>query len=658
MREQGIQIKGEIKSDQSTNNLIDSLKVIYDDVIEIDTVTGDTIVWCNKQQPSLIRKIVDYQKLMDFFAEEIVYQLDRKFFSSQTKLQQTRKFMEQKEEHISFLTRYLVDGPDAFHWYKIHLLKAGEQKAFMFADNVHDALQEEWRQKELVVEANEVAVQASKVKAEFLSRMSHDARTPLNSIVGLTAIAGAHLDEPEMIMDCLNQIHRASNQLLNLVEEVIEVSKLENGETSEQSQDIFCLTDVYESFLRDIKPEAEKRNIMILPILRKIDHNVVVGNPIQLVRGWQTLAMNAVTYTPEGGRIRIELKEEAEYHQDFHAYSLVVEDNGIGIPEEFVDKIFEPFERLPGVSQGNGLGMTIARQIFREMNGDVEVVSKIGKGTKVISTFYLKAERQRDFPADEYRGKRVLLFGKANTAIEWALNEIGFVVTIVNKIDEVMSNEKKGYSYLFVAAEIGAMEGIKVLATLQRMHCKIPMIFVADYSWTGMEYEGLEAGAEVVVCEPVSSYKIYAKLKELKGFTFEQVLKNDPPINLCGKKVLVVEDHPVNREVLSRILKEIGIQVQEAKSGNEALDLLQNSEEAEMDAVFMDIKMKGMDGYETTRQIRKMTREDLSDIPVFAMTADVFEEDVHRAMQAGMNEYLTKPIQIDRLYDVVRKWII
>lgn len=401
--------------------------------------------------------------------------------------------------------------------------------------------QEEIQKKRFEYEAKR-AYQANKAKREFLSRVSHDIRTPMNSIIGMTAIAKLHINDAERVSGYLNKITIAGRHLLGLINEVLDISKIESGHLS-LTENEFNIADAVNEVIMMFEGERERQRATLQIGDIHIKHAKVVGDGLRFQRILVNLLGNAFKFTPATGKIEFNMTETDPGISGVAEYHIVIKDNGIGMESDFVNKIFEPFSRADNQStqgiEGCGLGMMISRNIARMMNGDIEVESDIGKGT----TFRIKLK---------------------------------FRVTSDDSNDE---------------------------------H------------------------------DQAMKIETYRKL------------------NYKGKKILLVEDNEFNAEVMKELLTEVGVDVEVAPNGRNGISRLKEREAGYYSIVFMDIRMPGIDGYETTRRIRRSQRDDLKKIPIIAMTAEAFSNDVKMAVDAGMNGHIAKPVDLDCLKDVLDDWL-
>jgi len=401
---------------------------------------------------------------------------------------------------------------------------------------------------EVLRDAYAVAKQANSAKTDFLSRMSHDIRTPMNAIIGMTTVAEAHLDDKERVKDCLKKIGVSSQYLLYLINEVLDMGKIESGKfvLSEENVNLLNLVD---NTVEVVHSTIKEKNHELKVDIKEIEHENVIGDGVRIQQVLVNILNNAAKYTPHGGHIQMIVAEKPFYKNKIGCFEFVIRDDGIGMSQEFLERLYEPFERASDVrvnkEMGTGLGMVITKNIVEMMDGDIQVESEVGKGTTFTVTVTLKLQEEKKVSGDGIDGEE---------------------------------NED---------------------SSLDRIND-------SDFS---------------------------------------------------GERVLLVDDIELNREVVCEILGMTGLEIDTAENGKEAVDKFSASEEGYYKMIFMDIQMPVMNGYEAVKNIRAMSRADAKTIPIIAMTADAFVEDVKASKKAGMNEHIAKPVDFDRLMEILNQWL-
>lgn len=582
-----------------------------------------------------------------------------------------------KEKDFSF--RYQSKPTDLNHeYYEIHLVDVSED------DNEHimvagfrcidELLREENRKKQALQEAFDAANRANNAKSEFLSKMSHDIRTPMNGIIGMTAIAAAHIDDKERVQDALGKITSSSRHLLGLINEVLDMSKIESGKIILNEED-FNLSDLIYDLLVMVQPQIKEHKHSLQVHLFDIEHEDVIGDSLRIQQVFVNIMGNAVKYTPDGGNLCITVREKPVRENLIGCYEFIFEDNGIGMSDEFIEHIFEPFSReedsRTSKIQGTGLGMSIAHNIVRMMDGDILVESEIGKGSRFTVTVYLKLQDKENMTYEELAGLSVLVADDDRICCESTcklLEEIGmdaeWVLSGKEAIERVFNAKREGNDFYAVILDwkMPEMDGIKTAKEIRKIAgADVPLIILSAYDLSEIGMEAKEAGIDAFLNKPFFKSGIAGLFCRLKSGKYESSISSMPDdaeeSNFSDKRVLLVEDVELNREIACEILGMTGIKIEEAENGKIAVDKFAASEKGYYDIILMDVQMPGMNGYEATEAIRALDREDAESVPIVAMTANAFAEDVQKAMQSGMNEHLAKPLDFEKLFKILKEYL-
>lgn len=542
-----------------------------------------------------------------------------------------------------------------------------EQNIWLMTRTDITEIKEERKQKLLLQEALQSATAANRAKSDFLSRMSHDVRTPINAIVGMTAIADLHMNDQNRIADCLKKITISSKLLLNLINEVLDMSKLESGKIM-LTEETFKLDELLESLFIMVQSafEAKKQKLVIHS---KVKHECLIGDVQRIQQALLNMLTNAIKYTPNKGLIQISVEEKPSVYNGYGQFEIAVTDNGIGMKPEFLSKVFEPFERSDDKAirniQGTGLGMAISRHIAQMMNGDILVESEYGKGSKFTMRFHVKLGGMDEYDNNLLIDLPVLVVDDDDVSCEIAcenLQELGMKPEWVLSGQDAVQKVSDGNKYFAIIIDLMMpnMNGIET--TYKIRECvgpDIPIIIISAYDYSGYEIEALKAGVNGFICKPIMKSKLFHLMKKFatnKKEEEEVTIVPSTVTSFPGKRILVVEDNELNREIAYELLQETGAEIETASDGLEAVNKVADSPEGYYDFIIMDIQMPVMDGLEATRQIRLLDRQDTKDLPIVAMSANAFAEDVRLSLEAGMNEHIAKPIEIDRLYSVMGKW--
>ncbi len=520
-------------------------------------------------------------------------------------------------------------------------------------------LQENERLKEQLKQAEA----ANTAKEVFLSNMSHDIRTPMNAIVGMTALAQKHIDEKVRVADALSKIETASGHLLSLINDVLDTSRLNSGRMK-LSSDRFSLSDLLHEITIIVRPLADQKHHTWQLIADDIEMESFYGDALQLRQIIVNIVNNAIKYTEDGGRVTLRVSEKLD--GDLCRLNFECEDNGVGMSPDFLKRVFEPFERVNNSTvsriEGTGLGMSIVKKLVDAMGGDVSVQSTLGVGTTVTVSVPLPYERVQP-DGGRLRGRQILIIEadeKLRTLYNRYLNDLEAKPVLVGTAAEALSalTEAAYRGDEFALAVIGSKQSddsraLDVAAYLHRAYPQLPLLLANEESWERIEYEANRCGIRRFLALPFFRKSLTAGL--LSALYEEQESSGSQSVpDLAGQRILLVEDNPINTEIAREILSMTNAEIDTAENGQQALDCYTGKEAGYYRLILMDIQMPVMDGYAATRAIRATGRADASQIPIYAMTANTFAEDIARAAATGMNGHIAKPIDIQALMQVLR----
>jgi len=512
------------------------------------------------------------------------------------------------------------------------------------------------------------AEQANKAKTFFLNNMSHDIRTPMNAIIGFTSLAAAHIDNKERLKDYLGKITTSSEHLLSLINDVLDMRRIESGKVKLEEAEMH-LPDL----LHDIKTIVQtnvlrKRQELFIDAM-DVSNEDVIADKLRLNQVLLNLLSNAIKFTGDGGTISLRVIEIPCETSGYASYEFRVKDNGIGISPKFQSHIFEAFSReetstVSGI-QGTGLGMAITKNIVNMMGGDIQVVSEEGQGTEFIVTlqFRLSGDAKKYEPLPQLQGLRVLVVDDdANTCLSVSkmLREIGMAPEWTTSGKEAVFRAQDAkeqgaeFSTYIIDWLMPDMNGIEAVRRIRRViGDDKPIIILTAYDWSDIELEAREAGVTAFCSKPL----FMSELRSILASPFEKAAepKNVTKYDFKGTRILLVEDNPLNQEIASTLLSEAGFVVDVAENGKDAVDRLQEVPVDTYKLVLMDIQMPVMDGYEATRAVRKFENPAKANIPIVAMTANAFDEDRQKALEAGMNGHLAKPIDVQKLMKTLKE---
>lgn len=581
-----------------------------------------------------------------------------------------------KRDHIELqFKRKRLDG-ESYEWCSIAVTTAEAKDGkvstvTMAIRSIDDVIHREEEQREMLAQAVERAEAANHAKSDFLSRMSHDIRTPMNAILGMTSVATMHIDDKERVLDALSKITVSGKHLLGLINEVLDMSRIESGKVS-LTETAFNLSDTIESLLTVFRSQMAEKGLALDAGVVQLAHENVLGDEQHLQQIFMNIMGNAVKFTPTGGKISIQIEEKPSRISGFGCYEFIFEDTGIGMEKEYIDKIFEPFSRAADSRidkiEGTGLGMSIAVNIARMMNGDIEVESEPGKGSKFKVTVYLKLDDTTESDLAAFSGLSVLVVDDEETACESTcdmLRSLGMKAEYVLDGDAAIKRltEESGEKFAVVILDwkMPGKDGVETAKEIRELAGDDVLIVIQSaYDWADIESDALAAGVNAFIGKPLFRSRLMRVLKDVLGQTQEEeisALEKFQQKDYSGKRVLLVEDNEINIEVAKELLNIVGIQVETAENGKFAVEAVTEKEAGYYDLIFMDIQMPIMNGYEAAKAIRASEREDLKKIPIVAMTADAFADDIRKSEDAGMNGHISKPVDIEMLEDALQKWV-
>jgi len=528
------------------------------------------------------------------------------------------------------------------------------------------------RQQKILQDALLVAQKANDAKRDFLSRMSHEIRTPMNAIIGMSAITFNYLDDKKRTADCLSKITFSSKHLLMLLNDVLDMSKIENGKLNIR-QELFDLKNLVTS-LADINYGlATAKGLAFEIVISGFKDELLLGDSMRVNQILLNLLSNAIKFTPKGGSVRLEIRM-LRSASDKIWLRFIVKDSGIGMKKEFLEHLYEPFEQADnGIARkygGTGLGMAITKNLVAIMDGTIEVESQEGAGTTFMVDLPFGVSKVDKKTAADMEEMRVLVVDDDNDTcehaavllkgmgvnVDWALN--GFEA--IEKVRSACEDDGRCYDVCFIDWCMPELDGIETARRMRRyVDPDVLIIIISAYDWSGIEEQAKAAGVNAFIAKPFFASNLYNTLltvsrKPELGFS---AVGNKETYDFGGKKVLLVEDNELNMEIASELLKFVNLQVEHAENGKVAVDIFRNSKEKEYALIFMDIQMPLMNGYDAARCIRSSEHPAAGTIPIIAMTANAFTDDVQAAFDAGMNGHLAKPIDVEVLYKTIARYI-
>jgi signal transduction histidine kinase/DNA-binding response OmpR family regulator len=520
--------------------------------------------------------------------------------------------------------------------------------------------------KRLQVTARE-AESANKAKTDFLSTMSHDIRTPMNAIIGLTTIAEKNLGDVKSTEESLRKISLASNHLLTLINDILDISKVESGKLK-LSPLTFSIVETVENLVNISQPMIKEKNLEFSFHINRMEKEYLYTDQLRLNQIYINILSNAIKYTEPGGSVSVELREEESPKSDCVRLIYVVADTGIGMSPEYIETMYQPFSRQidsrVNSIQGTGLGLAITKQMVELMEGTIECESEQGKGTTFTVVLDIPvADRQREDmqlePID------VLIVDDDEIMLQTAvdtLESLGATTEQASSGPEALGMIEhrhlagRDYDVIIVDWKMPEMDGIETINRIRsEIDENIPILLISAYDWSDIEEKAKEAGAIGFVSKPLFRSTLYNKINSLIGKESRSLEPEDDYSDLQGLHILVAEDNDINWEIISAMLMMFGITTERAENGRVCVDMISAAKEGSYELIFMDVQMPEMNGLDATRAIRKLENPWAASVPIVAMTADAFSENVTECLNAGMNGHIAKPVDIKLVIKEIRR---
>ena len=530
----------------------------------------------------------------------------------------------------------------------------------------------DWKMNQALSEAVRAAETANRAKSTFLSNMSHDIRTPMNAIIGFTTLAVSNIDDKNRVRDYLGKILSSSNHLLSLINDILDMSRIESGKLHLEETEV-SLSDVLHDLKTIISGQVHAKQLDLYMDAMDITNEDVYCDRTRLNQVLLNLLSNAIKFTPAGGTVSVRLKQFPGLQRGSELYEIRVKDNGIGMSQEFVQKLFSPFERertsTVSRTQGTGLGMAITKNIVDMMGGTIEVQTEQGKGTEFIVRlpFRIQSGNHRIEKIAELEGLKALvadddfntcdsvtkMLVKVGMRSEWTLSGKEAVL----RARQSMELGDAFHAYI-IDWRLPDMNGIEVTRQIRSLGDDTPIIILTAYDWSDIEVEAREAGVTAFCAKPLFMSDIRETLMTVIGQSQDEPEKSILPTagsDFRGKCILLAEDNELNSEIAVELLNEYGFLVDTAENGAETVEKVKNSKPGDYHLVLMDVQMPVMNGYEATKAIRALDNPALAGITILAMTANAFDEDRKKALECGMDGFLSKPIVIEELIAMLQK---
>ena len=621
-------------------------------------------------------KEFDYATILDQYIQSRVHPEDCEDLAHELALERVKKQLSRNWEYTGIYR--IVDGEETHHFQYTYLKiadKDGKYGSFILAGfrNIDDMIRKEQEQKNVLSEALAQAQYANNAKTTFLNNMSHDIRTPMNAIIGFTSLAVTHLDNKEQIRDYLGKIMTSSNHLLSLINDVLDMSRIESGKVKIEEKET-SLPEIMHDLRTIVQADVKSKQLEFYIDTLDVTNETIICDKLRLNQVLLNILSNAMKYTKPGGMVSVRVTQKAEAEEGYASYEFSVKDTGIGMSKEFLKHVFEPFEReqtstVSGI-QGTGLGLAITKNIVDMMGGTINVESEEGKGSEFIVTFRF---RVADSPLGSQRLEqlvdlRALVVDddvNACVSVSKMLSEIGMHpdwTTLGSEAvirTEFAIDQNEPYSVYVIDWLMPDMNGIELVRRIRKIIGEdSPIIILTAYDWSDIEAEAREAGVTAFCPKPI----FLSELRSILAAPYEdkdsskeaeEPEKEEPKFD--GTKILLVEDNELNQEIAQTILEAAGFIIDTADDGSVAVERVKEKPADQYDLILMDVQMPIMNGYEATRAIRALDDPVKAAIPIVAMTANAFDEDRKEAMDSGMNGYVAKPIIIEKLMQTLEE---
>ncbi len=666
----------EKKNERRQMEMIQALSIDYNFVCYFDLNTSTGQILRNDNESDQLTLIFSrnfmYQESMEQYIQQFVFEEDQETLQQEFSIDRLKEELTKKNQHY---VNYRIYQDDEVKYFQMKAVRAGKwgqkQGIVLGVRSVDEETRKEMEKNGLLENALMQANRASKAKSIFLSNMSHDIRTPMNAIVGFTALAITHIEHKEQVEEYLKKIMTSGNHLLSLINDVLDMSRIESGKIHLDEKP--CrLPDILHGLRNILQGEIHAKQIELYIDTVDVFDEEIYCDKLRLNQVLLNLLGNAVKYTGAGGIVSMRITEKAGAPMHYANYEFNIKDTGIGMSKEFVEHIFEPFERekcstLSGI-QGTGLGMAITKNIVDMMNGSIDVKSEQGVGTEitVCFTFQLHSAGKESQDIPKLKNCRALVVDDDfNTcdSVSYMLGQIGMRAewTLSGKEAVLRTHQaitrEDDYSVYIIDWLLPDMNGVEVTRRIRKeMGENVPIIVLTAYDWSDIEDEAKEAGVTAFCSKPLFLSELRSCLHSIVE-TEQEDKKNDSEETAKRRRgrILLAEDNELNQEIATVILEDAGFSTEVAGNGQIAVDMLKKSEPGYYQLVLMDVRMPEMDGYEATKTIRKLENKELSNIPILAMTANAFEEDKQEALRCGMNDHLAKPIDIEELFETLDK---
>lgn len=653
-------------------DIVEALSRDYTEITQVDLEKNTSVAF--KSRGEMVdddrRKVHPYDQTWEWVIEKYVYPADREAFQEKVSSEALECALKDTDALV-IPFRATLEGE--VHHYQVKVVTAGGDRRHLILGirNADAEVRAEEERRKVLQDALAAAEHANRAKTTFLNSMSHDIRTPMNAIIGFTALAAAHIDNKKQVADYLGKISISSEHLLSLINDVLDMSRIESGKVKIEEKEVH-LPDVLHDLRTIIQSNIHAKQLELFIDTVDMVHEDIICDKLRLNQVLLNLISNAVKFTKPGGTISIRVIEKDGAPNGYASYMFLVKDSGVGMSNEFQKHIFEAFTRehtstVSGI-QGTGLGMAITKNIVDMMGGTISVESEIGKATEftVCLQFRICGSPQRCERIPKLAGLRALvadddfntcasvtrMLGKIGMRAEWTTSGKEAVLRTQLAIEN--DDEFSAYIIDWMMPDMNGIETVRRIRAI--IGDSKPIIILTAYDCTEIEEEARAAGVTAICSKPLFMSELREAL--LKPFGEEEAAESAeelPDETFAGKRILLVEDNELNQEIAATILEEQGFLVDLAVDGTVAVEKIKKVDAGHYDIILMDIQMPRMDGYEATRRIRALEDREKANIPIYAMTANAFEEDRQKVLDAGLNGHIAKPINIANLMEILKE---
>ncbi len=612
-----------------------------------------------------------YDEFLRRYIENRVMEEDRDYLAQALSLEQIKEALAANPEYTG---TYRVQIGEEIHDYQFTYVsyKAEDQTAPLVLAgfrNIDEIVRKEQKQKAILEDALHMAQAASEAKTSFLSSVSHDIRTPMNAIIGFLALMKDEADNPDVVRKYVQRIDAASKHLLGLINDVLDMNKIESGSTTLNLTEL-NLAEVIEEINTIIRPQAKAKNQSFEIFASHLNFEHLLGDKMRINQILINLLSNSVKYTPENGSIEMRVEELPQVVDNYSRIRFTVSDNGLGMSEDYLKVIFDPFTREETSAsheiQGTGLGMAITKNLVDLMGGTIRVESRLGEGSTFTVELELHIQEKDDDPGfwSERKVSRMIVTDddeEVCRSIVKTMSRVGVATDYATDgetaVRMMREHREAGrpYDLILLDWKMPALDGLETARLIRKNYSdKIPILLLTAYDWSEIEVEAVGIGIDHFLPKPffMSTFK-EAVRRIMDGHRINET--SDQPDIVRNKHVLVVDDVEINRIILVEILSALGASCDEAGNGREALETFEQSQPGDYDLILMDVQMPVMDGYAASRAIRRSSHPEAQTIPIIAITANAFVDDVRDAIDSGMDAHIAKPIQIDKLKSTIQQ---